>query len=238
MNQGRPAAGRLRAPGAQRRESQRGQVDQAAAIGRLERVPVALEPGRPVHPAHQLALHVAPPASGVGSAERVLLPAHHHRRDDVDVGAPAALGLELDRVRESGLVDARASTGRDHRLALEGLASVREHQRVFARPLAIGTLLGQRVLDLEQVGEVARGVDPDLQPDRLLVVVEDGQMLVEAVGDRARADHRELGIDVHGAGAGHEEEARLEVLEIVGGERVQALAVDGQHPLRQEPRVE
>ena len=56
--------------------------------------------------------------------------------------------------------------------------------------------------------------------------------------DRARADHRELGVDVHRAGAGHEEEPRLEVLEIVGRERVQALAVDGQHPLRQKPRVE
>src|SRR5262249_41504550 len=37
---------------------------------------------------------------------------------------------------------------------------------------------------------------------------------------------------------GDEEEARLEILEIVGRERGQSLTVDSQHPARQEPCVE
>ena len=69
-------------------------------------------------------------------------------------------------------------------------------------------------------------------------MVEDRQLLVEAVADGAPADHRQLRVDVHRAGARHEEEARLEVLQVVDRERVHPLAVDRQHPLRQEPRVE
>jgi len=61
---------------------------------------------------------------------------------------------------------------------------------------------------------------------------------VEAVAHGALADHRQLGVDVDGAGARDEEEARLEVLQVVGGECVEALAVDGQHPRREKARVE
>ena len=74
--------------------------------------------------------------------------------------------------------------------------------------------------------------------DGLLVVVQDRQLLVEAVADRALADHRELRVDVDGAGAGHEEEARLEVLQVVDRERVEPLTVHRQHPLREEAGVE
>ena len=56
----------------------------------------------------------------------------------------------------------------------------------------------ERVLDLEQVGEVARGLDADGEVDGLVVVIEDRQLLVEAVADRPLADHRELRVDVDG----------------------------------------
>ena len=61
---------------------------------------------------------------------------------------------------------------------------------------------------------------------------------MEAVADGPRADHRQLRVDVDRPGARHEEEARLEVLEVVGRERVQPLAVDGEHPAREEAGVE
>ena len=102
----------------------------------------------------------------------------------------------------------------------------------------VGALLLQRVLDLEQVGEIAGGLHADLEIDSLLVVVEERELLVEAVAHGPLADHRQLGVDVDGARARDEEEARLEVLQVVGGERVQALAVDGEHPHREEARVE
>src|SRR5262249_10846210 len=63
-------------------------------------------------------------------------------------------------------------------------------------------------------------------------------LLVEAVRDRALADDRQLGVDVDRARPGHEEEARLEVLQVVDRERIQALAVDREHPAREEARVE
>ena len=58
MNHGRPAAGRLRAAGDRRREAQGREVDEAAPVDRLERLPVALEPGRVGEPALEALLHV------------------------------------------------------------------------------------------------------------------------------------------------------------------------------------
>ena len=69
-------------------------------------------------------------------------------------------------------------------------------------------------------------------------MVEDRELLVKAAADGALADDRELGVDVDGARARHQEEAGLEVLQIVDREGVEPLAVDGEHPLRQESRVE
>ena len=105
-------------------------------------------------------------------------------------------------------------------------------------PRRVGPKLRERVLHLEQVGEVARGVDPDLEVDGLVQVVEDRQLLVEAIAHGPLADDRQLGVDVHRAGAGNKEEARLEVLQVVDRERVELLAVDRQHPTRQEAGVE
>ena len=54
----------------------------------------------------------------------------------------------------------------------------------------------------------------------------------------ALPDHRELRVDVDGSGPGDEEEAGLEVLEVVDRERVQPLAVHGEDPAREEAGVE
>jgi len=58
------------------------------------------------------------------------------------------------------------------------------------------------------------------QVNDLVVVVEDGQRLVEPVRHRALPDHRELRVDVHRAGAGDQEEPCLEVLQVVGGQEL------------------
>jgi hypothetical protein len=68
-------------------------------------------------------------------------------------------------------------------------------------------------------------------------VVQDRQLLVEAVSDRASPDDGELRVDVHRPGSRYEEEAGLEILQVVDRERVQALAVDRQDPAREEARV-
>ena len=61
---------------------------------------------------------------------------------------------------------------------------------------------------------------------------------MEAVPDGAPPNDGELGVDVHGRGSRHEEEARFEVLEVVDREGVESLPVDGQDPIRQESSVE
>ena len=61
-----------------------------------------------------------------------------------------------------------------------------------------------------------------VEVDRLVVVVEDRELLAEAVADGALADHRQLRVDVDRARARHEEEARLEVLQVVDRQRVRA----------------
>src|SRR5262249_13950451 len=101
----------------------------------------------------------------------------------------------------------------------------------------VGALLLERVLDLEQVGEVGAGLDADRHVDRVVLVVQDGQLFGEAFADRPLADLGYLRVHIDGSRSGNEEEPRLEVLQVVRRERVQALAVDGQHPLREEACV-
>src|SRR4029079_103456 len=102
---------------------------------------------------------------------------------------------------------------------------------------ACGAELLQRVLDLEQVGEVGVRLDPDREIRRLVAVAEDRELLVEAVTDRPLQEDRQLRVDVDGAGGRDEEEARLEVLEVIGREGVEPEVVDRQDPSREEPGV-
>ena len=140
--------------------------------------------------------------------------------------------------RQAVLVDRAGRGRRDPRLAHVGVASVAEHQAVVVDPRVVLALLLQVVLDLEEVGEVRGRLDPYLHVHGALVVVEDRQLLVEASAHGALADDRCLRVDVDGPGARHQEEPGLEVLQVVDGQGVEALPVDGEHPARQEPGVE
>src|SRR5690606_20870331 len=126
----------------------------------------------------------------------------------------------------------------DHRLPPEGVPPVAEAQPPVFDLGVVRPLLRQHLLDLEQVREIAGGfrAHPPVHP--FLAMVDDPQPLVEASADRAPTDHRQLRVDVLRGGAGHEEEPRLVVLQVVYGQRLEPLAVDGQDPGRQEPCVE
>jgi hypothetical protein len=143
-----------------------------------------------------------------------------------------------DAEGQAGLVDGSWRRGRDPGLALVGVPAVPEHQAVADDPRLVTALLPERVLDLEQVGEVARGVDADVEADRLVLVIEYPELLVEAIGHLTLADDRERGVDVDRAATRHQEEPGLEVLQVVGRQGGQSLAVDCQDPLGQEPGVE
>ena len=237
---GQPGRRQVVAGQRHRREPQRRQVHEAALVRPLERVPVAGQRGSLVEPLLQAPLHDGQRVLGVplvlgrGDAEsRGAAPGRH-----VQVGRPLAVRLHVDAERQAVLVHG-AGRGRRHPgLAHVGLTLVPEHQAAVVDPRVVLALLLQGVLDLEQVGEVRACLDAHVEVDRLLVVVEDRELLVEAPAHGALADHRELGVDVDGAGARHQEEPGLEVLQVVHRQRVEPLAVDGEHPLGEEPRVE
>ena len=142
-----------------------------------------------------------------------------------------AVRLDLGPEGQAVLVElARGSTPRwTSRAGTSPARSRARGGRSSTRGVVLALLL-QRVLDLEQVGEVAARLEPNREADRLVVVVEDRQLLVEAVADGAPANHRQLRVDVDRARTGHEEEAGLEVLQVVDRERVEPLAVDASAP--------
>ena len=102
------AGSRQRAPACdRRREAERREVDEAPPVRRLERLPVALDAGRVVDPALEVAAHPSLGSRRVACFER-RLPAPHARGHDVDAGRPLAvrrdphvegeaLGVELGR---------------------------------------------------------------------------------------------------------------------------------------------
>src|SRR5262245_31906655 len=217
-----------------RREPQRGQVDEAAAVRPLQRLPVALDPRRAREPTVEVRLHRLP-------APTLRLNLHltepRHLGYDVEVGRPLAVPRDFQVECQPVRIHLGPLAARDQGRALVRSALVAKPQRAFHGAARVAALLLEGVLDLEQVGEVAGGLDPHAQPNRLVAVVEDRQRLAKTGGNRPLPDHRELRVDVDRPYPWDEEEARLEVLQVVDRERVQPFAVDGQDPLREEARV-
>ena len=192
-------------------------------------------PPRATSPGPAACSPAAPPPTSVARAARRA----QHRRDDVQLGRPRPVGLDPDPEGQAVLVEPRRGRRRDHRGPPERL---RARRRARSCPSATRVeyvpFFSSASLTSNRSAKSHPASMRTVEVDRLLVVVEDRQLLVEAVADRALADHRQLRVDVDRAGPGNEEEARLEVLQIVDGERVEPLAVHGQHPFREEARVE
>ena len=225
------------ATGDGRREAERGHIDEAAPVRRLQRLPVALDPRRVLEPPPEILLH--------GHLRSALGRGHHagsrvgaEDGDDVQLGLPGGLGLQPHRERQAVLVHLGRGRRRDGGLSPERLPLVAEHEASAGDPGVVLAFLLQRVLDLEQIREVATRIEANLEPYRLVAVIEDRQLFVEAAADGAPANHGQLRVDVDGARPGHEKEAGLEVLEVVDRERVEPLAVHRQHPGREEASVE
>ncbi len=145
--------------------------------------------------------------------------------------------LEVNAKGHALPIEDRWGTAHHPGFADEGLAPIAEHQAVVLDPLVRLTFLRERIFDLEEVGEVGRGLEAKLQVARLGLFVADQQLLPKAVPGRPLAHDGEVGIDVNRAGPGDEEELGGEVIEVISGERLQRLVVDGQDPPREEARV-
>src|SRR5262249_25099950 len=151
-------------------------------------LPVAFQARRLRQPPLEVALHARPAAPGPYVSRTAPRPRPDQGDDgDLELGRPASVGLEPDLEGEALLVDPRRSRRRDDRCAPIRLALVAEQQPTVLDPGRVLSLLLERVLDLEEVGEVAAGLDADGQVDRLLVVVQDRQLLGETSADGATA---------------------------------------------------
>ena len=232
-----PGSGKGTAAGDRRRETQCREVHQTSPVRRFERLPVAFESGRLVDPALQVAAHPGLDALRILGLERGLTRAQE-RRDDIDSGRPLAVRGDLDRERKPlGVVFRRLARG-DGRRPGEWPPVIAERELLSLHLRRVATLLRERVLHLEQVREIASRVDPDLERYRLVEVIQDRELLVEPGGDRTLPDHGELRVDVDRSRSRNQEEARLEVLQIVDREWIESLPVHRQHPARQEASVE
>ena len=239
MNHGRPAAGQAVPAGDRRREAQRGEVDQAAPVRRLQRVRVALEPRRRRRAtASRSPRHVRRRRERPVSAATRAAPRRDGRRRARSSSSRAA----AIRMRERQAPARRPSRGVVAEIVVvrvERLALVAEHEAVAAERasqyvpfFSSASLTSNR--SAKSLPASIRTVESTGFSSWLRIVSSSGKPSPTA----ALPDHRELRVDVDGAGAGDEEEPRLEVLQVVGRQRVQPLAVDRQHPARQEPGVE
>ena len=86
---------------------------------------------------------------------------------DVELGRPAAVGLDPDLEGQARVSSTSAGAVAEiDRRAPERLAPVAEHAAGRPRPgVEYVPFFCERVLDLEQVGEVGAGLDPDREVD-------------------------------------------------------------------------
>ena len=106
-----------------RGEAKRGKVDEAAPVRGLQRLPVGLHAWRVFQPLVEAAFHVRSCLASLTVVLRPRIrPSHAGRRDDVQVGGPGTVRLDLSQKREAGLVEGRRGRRRDRRLAPVRLA--------------------------------------------------------------------------------------------------------------------
>ena len=135
------------------------------------------------------------------------------------------------------VVDLGLRARSDARLPDELLPPVAEHDLAVSLLAVQLAFLRERVLDLEQIGEVSVRLDPQLELDGLGAVVEDGDVLVDALSDEAPADHRERGAPVDRRRRRNKEELGDEIVPVVDGEALERPTVDRQPPAGEVARV-
>src|SRR6266568_431807 len=135
--------------------------------------------------------------------------------DDVQAGRPFTVRLDMHCEAQTVLVDVSFSTGSNQGLSDKLFTTIAKHQAIALDPLVEFTFLLECILDLEQVGKVSRRLQAHLEVNRLVFVIEDGHILVEAVSYCSCANDRLISIHIDGAGSRNQEELHIEVVEVV-----------------------
>ena len=111
------------------------------------------------------------------------------RRHHVHVRLPLAVGLERQGKGQAALVDGCRLRRRDPRLTYERTPFVPEHEPPVFHTVLANAFLLEGVFYLEEVGKIAICVESDGDIDRLVVMVQDRQLLEEPVAHRSLPDH-------------------------------------------------
>ena len=157
-----------------------------------------------------------------------------------DVEACRPFTLRRDRETEPDAVGAELGfrgTRGNPRLAHEVLPPVAEHELAVLDAYLVLSLLRERVLDLEEVREVGSDFEEEVELEGLGRVVDDREILVEAVTDGALPKDRERCIVVHGPVRRREEELDREVVDVIRRQDPRQVAVNRQPPAREDARV-
>src|SRR5205823_6619708 len=152
-------------------EAQRCEIDKAPAPNVRKRVPVRLELGSLRKPLGETLVDVRlrlPLAVAVLGLHLSVL----GQRNDVHTSVPFGVSRDAQAEHEPAFHDLGLGARRDARLTYEVLTPVPEHESAVADLAIALPLLLERVLDLEQVREVGRSLEPQLDLRGLLVVVE------------------------------------------------------------------
>src|SRR6266446_621879 len=192
-------------------ETQRGEIDEAARVGQLQRLPVRLERRRNAEQLGERRLGaelgsrrdvrsrlVAWAVPGRLMSRRSAVDGRH----DFDPGRPAAVWRDFRPERnpvrgDFGVIAMRPNP----RFADIAAPLVTKHEHVVVDALKRLPLpLDRRILDLEEIREIGAHSDHDLRANRVRTVIHDGQLFEEAVADDAMTDHGHGGVRIFRAG--------------------------------------
>src|SRR5262249_53150086 len=147
------------------------------------------------------------------------------RGDHLEASAPLPVRLDMNAEPQALLVDLDRRGGGDERLPNEAISLVTEQHATVGDAAVELTLLGQRVLDLEQIGEIRTGGDANVEVDRRVAVVQDREVFVEAIADLALTADGKIRVDINRARSRDEKELRAEILQVVGRQYIRTLTI-------------
>jgi hypothetical protein len=199
-------------------EAERGEINEAARVGQLQRIPVGLELRRNAEQLgeRRLGAELGPRRDMrsrlVAGAVTGLLVSRRSAvdgRDDFDPGRPAAVWRDLRPESNSVRGDFGVVTVRPNPCFADVAAAlVPDNEHVVVEALErLAFPVDRCILDLEEVGEIGARSDRDLRANRFGSVIHHGQLFEEAVADDAMTDDGHRGVRIFRAGTRNEEKA-------------------------------
>ena len=162
---------------------ERGEIDQSALVGCLQRLGITVQRRCPTEPLIQLLPHLGSGPVGESLQTGPQRPSIVAQRRDVQFCGPFLVRPDPDIEGHAVLVDLGRFGRRDQRLSPEGFALIDQSKASLLHPGVPPALLGLGAEDLEDIGEVAADLEAHPQAGGLGLVVQHGQLFVEPLAE-------------------------------------------------------